>query len=38
MTILTNEYGAKYIDFKNELYFVRIYNKSIKIFGNEDTN
>lgn len=38
MTILTNEYGKKYIDYKKDLYFIRIERNDIKIFGNEDND
>ena len=36
MDIKINEYGTKYIDYKNQLYFLRIDKKQIKIFGDED--
>jgi hypothetical protein len=38
MTIKINEYGKKYIYYKNDLYFIRIDDKCIKIFGNENND
>ncbi|KAA0126470.1 hypothetical protein FY557_17625 [Chryseobacterium sp. SN22] len=38
MTIKINEYGKKYIDYKNDLYFIRIDRNDIKIFGNEEND
>ncbi|MDV7696269.1 hypothetical protein N6B72_04970 [Chryseobacterium soli] len=36
MKINVNEYGKKYIDYKNELYFIEIDREDVKIFCNEN--
>ena len=36
MRILTNEYGKKYLDYKNDLYFIAIDREDVKIFCNEN--